>query len=206
MDKALVFVSNVVPEELRSNPDLGQNEVKAYKHFDGNQSDYLSGLLENYSCEALDYCEVRDLLAMTLRGKTEYMYETSFSNASVYFATPNDINSLLKFEWEGMPDAVNIAHPAFADHGRRLYFVSDMQGGFGGNDIWYSDFKDSKWQKPVNAGEIINTKGNELFPVVYGDSLFFSTDGRAGYGNLDIFFKCEWRISCKYESPCKLHR
>lgn len=107
--------------------------------------------------------------------------------AAIYFSTPHDINSLMEFEWEGMPEEINLAHPAFANEGRRLYFVSDMNGGFGANDIWYSEFVDSKWQTPVNAGETINTSGNELFPVVYNDNLFFSSDGRAGYGNLDIY-------------------
>lgn len=187
IDNDLVYVSNSVSEELRSNPDLSLNEVKVYKSFDGDTKDYFSSLNGKYSCGALDYCDSRDLLALTLREKTKYLYEWNFSNSGVYLATPNNVNSLIKFEWEGMPEGINLAQPAFANNGRRLYFVSDMQGGYGANDIWYSDFKDSKWQIPVNAGEIINTKGNELFPVVYGDTLFFSTDGRPGYGNLDIF-------------------
>jgi tetratricopeptide (TPR) repeat protein len=201
IDNSLVYVSNSVSEELRSNLDLSLNEVKVYKSFDGDSKDYFSSLNEKYSCGALDYCADRDLLALTLREKTKYLYEWNFSNSGVYLATPNSITSLLKLEWEDMPEGINLAQPAFSNNGRRLYFVSDMQGGYGANDIWYSDYKDSKWQIPVNAGDKINTKGNELFPVVYGDTLFFSTDGKPGYGNLDIFISINGGYPINMRSP-----
>jgi len=32
-------------------------------------------------------------------------------------------------------DKFNFGHPALSSNGRRLYFVSDMDNGFGGKDI-----------------------------------------------------------------------
>jgi len=88
-------------------------------------------------------------------------------------------------------DTFLVAHPALSADGLRLYFVSNMDGGEGGYDIWYISRpdKDSEWDySPQNAGKEINTKGNEVFPAVRDDNtLFFSSDGHHGMGGLDIF-------------------
>lgn len=82
-------------------------------------------------------------------------------------------------------------HPAITADGSRLYFVSDRPGGHGGTDIYYSDFIDSSWTAPQNAGPDVNTSANEMFPVIHGTSsneeLFFSSDGWIGYGGLDLY-------------------
>lgn len=82
-------------------------------------------------------------------------------------------------------------HPAITASGTRLYFASDLPGGMGGTDIYYSDFVNGTWSAPQNAGPNINTAGNEMFPVISAAStrqeLYFSSDGRIGYGGLDIF-------------------
>ncbi|WP_019987470.1 carboxypeptidase regulatory-like domain-containing protein [Rudanella lutea] len=70
-----------------------------------------------------------------------------------------------------------------------LYFASDMPGGFGGTDIYVARWEKDRWGTPVNLGPEVNTKGNELFPFVdEKGSLYFSSDGHAGLGDLDIFF------------------
>jgi OmpA-OmpF porin, OOP family len=45
-----------------------------------------------------------------------------------------------------------------------LYFVSDRPGGRGGDDIWYSIYNPKKndYSTPKNAGNKINTQGNEM--------------------------------------------
>ena len=81
----------------------------------------------------------------------------------------------------------SIGHPSLI-HDSVLYFVSDMPGGMGGKDIYISYFINRKWTKPQNLGNIINTKGDEMFPYIFNDTLlFFASDGHAGYGGLDIF-------------------
>ncbi|MES2629647.1 MAG: hypothetical protein V4616_11815, partial [Bacteroidota bacterium] len=42
----------------------------------------------------------------------------------------------------------SVTHPAFSQDGSVLFFVSDMPGGFGGTDIYYSVMKDSIWSQP----------------------------------------------------------
>jgi len=83
----------------------------------------------------------------------------------------------------------SIGHPAISLDGKYLYFASDMPGGKGGIDLYYSEIKqDGSFGKPVNLGDSINTQGNEEFPVIGIDScLYFSSDTWPGMGGLDIF-------------------
>lgn len=82
----------------------------------------------------------------------------------------------------------SVGHPSISTDGSRLYFVSDMHGGFGGTDIWMCKAENKGWSQPENLGPVINTAGNEMFPVIQADgSLYFSSEGHAGYGALDIF-------------------
>ncbi len=83
----------------------------------------------------------------------------------------------------------SVGHPSVSPDGKRLYFASDMQGTRGGTDIFYVDIiSETEYGKPVNLGKNINTEGNEMFPFMGNDGLYFSSDGQAGLGGLDIFF------------------
>lgn len=86
-----------------------------------------------------------------------------------------------------VPAAGNLFHPAVSADGKLLYFASDMEGGLGGSDIYYSQLREGEWSAPVNAGPKINSPGNEAFPVLQDNKLFFSSDGRIGLGRLDIY-------------------
>ncbi|SOE19989.1 Outer membrane protein OmpA [Spirosomataceae bacterium TFI 002] len=86
-------------------------------------------------------------------------------------------------------DEYSCGHPALNSNDSKLYFVSDMPGGFGGTDIYVVDYINGKWGSPINLGREINTEGNEMFPYVdENDNLYFSSDGHAGLGGLDIFY------------------
>jgi len=84
-------------------------------------------------------------------------------------------------------DEYSVGNPCLSNDGKRLYFVSDMQSGFGGTDIFYCDWENNSWGRPINAGRHINTVNNENFPSLDQDgNLYFSSDGYAGFGGLDI--------------------
>lgn len=78
-------------------------------------------------------------------------------------------------------------HPAITQDGKKLYFVSDCDGGIGGTDIYSTTLnEDSSWTKPQNLKQL-NTVSNELFPTFYEGRLFFSSNGYGGIGGLDIY-------------------
>ncbi len=85
-------------------------------------------------------------------------------------------------------ESFTAAHPALSSDEKTIFFSSNMPGGIGGHDIWFSRYESGNWQKPENAGESINTSGDELFPAIDAAGiLYFSSDGHAGFGGLDIF-------------------
>ena len=100
----------------------------------------------------------------------------------------DDITPIVLNRGEGYQN-YSYAHPAFITGiGDEMIFVSNMPGGFGGNDLWYSRIIGSEWATPVNLGPEINTSGDELFPYVAKDgSLFFASNGLPGIGGLDIY-------------------
>lgn len=83
---------------------------------------------------------------------------------------------------------VSVAHPAISPDGQTLYFVSDAKGGQGGKDIWKGTLVNGECKYIENLGPEINTPGDEMFPTMRADgTLYFSSNGREGFGGLDIF-------------------
>ncbi|MBK8955764.1 MAG: OmpA family protein [Saprospiraceae bacterium] len=78
-------------------------------------------------------------------------------------------------------------HPAMHASDSIFVFSSDHIKGEGKFDLFYMIKSGEDWSDPVNFGESINTDGDEVFPVWYGDTLFFSSSGITGMGGLDIF-------------------
>ena len=79
-------------------------------------------------------------------------------------------------------------HPAISSDDQLLYFCSNQPGGQGGSDIYYISLAtDYGMTMPISMDNKVNTTGNELFPTISGDTLYFSSDGLAGLGGLDIY-------------------
>ena len=82
----------------------------------------------------------------------------------------------------------SIMHAFLTKDNVRLFFVSDMEGGYGGYDIYYSDYKDGFLSPPVNLGPKINTPENEMFPFVANDgTLYYASDEIRSMGGMDLF-------------------
>lgn len=86
-------------------------------------------------------------------------------------------------------DAYSVAHPVLSPDEKRLYFVSDMPGSYGGSDIFMTKIiGDGTYGPIVNLGKTINTRARETFPFITPEGvLYFASDGHAGLGGLDIF-------------------
>lgn len=80
-------------------------------------------------------------------------------------------------------------NPSLSSDGKTLFFASNMPGGIGGSDVWkVSVNADGTYGTPENLGTNVNTEGNENFPSVTDDNkLFYSSDGKKGFGGLDVF-------------------
>lgn len=85
-------------------------------------------------------------------------------------------------------DEFSCTHPSISEDGKTLYFASDMPGGYGGYDIYVVTQNNlGTWSNPRNLGAKINTKGNEMFPFIIGNDLYFSSREHNGYGGADVF-------------------
>lgn len=100
-------------------------------------------------------------------------------------------------------DYYNVTTPCLSPDGRKIFFTSDKPDGFGGSDLYFSEWKDDRWDDPVNLGPEINTTGNESYPFVNSSGeLFFSSDGHKGQGGKDIFYSKE--VGSSWLSPVPL--
>ncbi len=102
---------------------------------------------------------------------------------------------LVNGEWtniERVPfasDQYSTEHPSLSPDGSKLYFASDMPGSLGSFDIYVVDVNaDGSYGEPTNLGPTINSEHREQFPFISNeDVLYFSSNGKTGFGNLDIF-------------------
>ena len=85
-------------------------------------------------------------------------------------------------------DRYSMGHPALSPDGKKLYFISDMPGSMGDTDIFVVDILgEDLYSRPKNLGPGINTVRKEMFPFATDGKLYFSSNGRAGYGGLDVY-------------------
>ncbi len=140
-------------------------------------------------------------IVITTDGTTMYFTRNSFkdnvegkdkkgiSNLKIYKATLKDS------AWTDIEDLpfnsndYSTGHASLSSDNKKLYFASDMPGGQGGSDIYVVDINDDgSLGEPKNLGNAINTAGNETFPFINNeDALFFSSDGHAGLGLMDVY-------------------
>ena len=80
-----------------------------------------------------------------------------------------------------------LAQPYLSEDGQTLWFSSDRVGGFGKADIWFSKKSGDSWTEPINAGSLVNSFENEMFPFFQKRILYFSSNGHPGLGGLDLF-------------------
>jgi len=143
---------------------------------------------------------------VTITGDGKTLYFSRDSQADKKFVTDKKLNT--KFGQVNLYRALNFdgkwreitpvpfngldfstSSPSISKDGTTLYFTSNRPGGLGGNDIWkVAVNKDGTYGTPENLGEKVNTEGSEQFPFISDDNvLYFSSNGRQGFGGLDVF-------------------
>ena len=183
--------------------------VKDRKSFDGNRiyniymvqrkdtSDYIRPLmLKSERSELFN----NGPLCFASDGKTVYFTSevetgnltkkrTYINHSGIFTAelSGNKLVSLIPFPFNS--NEYNIAQPSLSADGRYLYFASDMPGGQGGSDLYFSEKVNGQWSKPVNLGPVINSAGTENFPFIHSSGrLYFSSDRTGGIGRLDVYY------------------
>ena len=97
------------------------------------------------------------------------------------------------------------SQPSISSDGRMLYFSSDRPGGYGGTDIWVSEFSNSGWSAPKNLGPTVNTSKDEQFPFIHSDNrtLYFSSNGHPGLGKSDLYLTRK-DVKLNWETPINM--
>jgi outer membrane protein OmpA-like peptidoglycan-associated protein/tetratricopeptide (TPR) repeat protein len=82
----------------------------------------------------------------------------------------------------------NFGHPALIENDSVLVFASIGDVNVSDYDLFYCvKQNDGSWSAPLKMPDVINSKGNEMFPTGDGDTLYFSSNFHPGLGGLDIF-------------------
>ncbi|MDZ4756844.1 MAG: OmpA family protein [Bacteroidota bacterium] len=81
----------------------------------------------------------------------------------------------------------SVANPFLSPDGSRLYFVSDMAGGYGETDLYYCNRVGDTWGSPINMGSNINTFNREKYPSMdSAGNFYFASNGYQGLGGMDV--------------------
>lgn len=112
------------------------------------------------------------------------IYEKTISENGK-FGKANKLNSAIN--GEGTSTHPNIALNKVTGQ-EFLFFVSTREGGKGGMDLWYSEYKDGNYSEPVNLEEL-NTVRDEVSPFFHTatNTLYFSSNGYMGLGGHDVY-------------------
>jgi peptidoglycan-associated lipoprotein len=156
-------------------------------------------------------------------GQTMYFTRTNQTKGKVKKNASDVVNLkiykavFLEGEWtniEEFPynsDDYSNGHPALSPDGKFLYFSSDREGGYGQTDIYVCTVNGDSWGEPKNLGPMINTAGRDMMPQMgFDEKLYFSSDGHAGMGGLDIFKSSKngdsWTQPVNMKSPINSSR
>lgn len=169
-------------------PYLSVLSAKVNKDGYGKASSFSKSVNTSYHDGPLAFSADATVLYLT---RVTYVKKTdqSFVNyAKLYTLTKQGKGWSKAVSFPYNSDAYSCAHASISADGNSLFFVSDMPGGYGGKDLWVCKKNGDSWDKPVNLGSGVNTKGDEMFPCIRKDGiLFFSSNGHPGFGGLDVF-------------------
>lgn len=77
--------------------------------------------------------------------------------------------------------------------GNIMVFTSDREGGYGGFDLYFSQYLNGEWSQPQNLGDQINSEYDEYRPIIVpfpefeGTVLIFSSNKPGGKGGFDLY-------------------
>jgi hypothetical protein len=84
-----------------------------------------------------------------------------------------------------------------SDDGQTLVLVSTRVGGYGGADLWFTEWNGQAWDAVVNMGSVINSATDELGPDFQGNTqaiggtIYFGSARPGGMGGRDLWMAIE---------------
>ena len=143
-------------------------------------------------------------VALSTDGSQLILYRDDYGIGNLYLSTKDSLGwSKATKMSKNINSKANETHAAFSHDGQTLYFVSDIQGGQGGKDIYYSNLlPDGTWGYPQNMGNQINTPFDEdgVYVQPDGQKLYFSSKGHNSMGGFDIFY-CDRQGDTAWSAP-----
>lgn len=96
------------------------------------------------------------------------------------------LNGGFNFLWRDL--STSFYYPFYEEETGRLYFAANLDGGYGGTDLYYVNTNRGQiMSAPINLGPRVNSPGNEIAPYVFEGALYFSSDVFYGLGGMDIY-------------------
>jgi YHS domain-containing protein len=173
---------------------LNQRFLIYYSDAEGNGDLFHKNNMENsYTIPAVntEYWEPHAFL--TNDGKTFYfvsdrlggyggrdIYQCTFENEK--WSEPLNLGPTINSKYD--EDA-----PFLSIDGKTLYFSSNGEKSIGGFDIFYSQFSNNEWSKPMNLGAPYNSPSDDIFYTTTSDgkTAYFSSNRKDSEGRLDIY-------------------
>jgi len=191
----LVFTSTRGRDQMTKNTDKWTNDNYTdlfYTEMNENGSftkpvPFIGDVNGKYHDGTASFNEAQSVMVFTrnnLKGKSN----NDLIDLKIYSADSDDEYWASSEELPFNSNEFSTCHPSLTSDGRTLYFTSNRPGGYGGMDIYVSNFEGGDWGMPKNLGPTVNSSGNEIFPFVSetGD-LYYSSNGHSGLGGLDIY-------------------
>ncbi|WBL42990.1 OmpA family protein [Algoriphagus halophytocola] len=158
----------------------------------GTISEVVSNVPDTYNFSDPSYDKEQGVLFYSVtRGIKKVKKENQITvQPEIYYSRLNQDGVLEGFTPVPFNDSIGYAvmNPFVDGEAQRLYFTSDMPGGQGGYDLYYSEYDgEMNFGPPVNLGPEINTEGNESHAFRREDKFYFSSTGHQGAGGMDVF-------------------
>jgi len=127
--------------------------------------------------------------------KTIYLTKAKENNPNQYSLQKATLDLETKGYWKDIQElSINgdysIETPYMNANGKKIYFASDMKGGFGGFDIYSADvLADGTLKNVTNLGPTVNSDKDEKYPYATADQkyFYFSSKGHETFGGYDVF-------------------
>ncbi len=135
-------------------------------------------------------------VAFTPDQNTVYFTRTKKGRQNSYsiYKANLDLNS--KYYWANINelefnnDSYSVETPFIGSEANKIYFSSNMPGGFGGFDIYEATLNEKgEIVNAKNLGAEINSDKDEKYPFVSenGKHFYFSSNGLGGFGGYDVY-------------------